>query len=273
VLKDLRNEVSQTLEDVAVAFLQVKEDSGKIIVGFANTNDKALGEKLINSTSQLANKSYTMKSSEKMLPKLTISNVPSDIVSHIPIPEANASPDDVGNYRKRVRECLAESIKRKNHALKPLIAEKHTLEVVYFDHIRNGNYMTVAIKVSPAIRMSLINAQGGRLFIGNGCHPFHDRYHFKVCYHCQSIGHKSFDCPKKDDPPTCLYCAKDHTSKDCPNKEDRTKRNCSKCAQSTTEKFAKNSHSHNSASPICPITQREMKRLENNTDFVSKNVM
>ena len=272
-VKDMRNEVTEVLKDMGVAFLKVNEDSGKLSVGFANKNDKAQAEKLISSTSQLANKNYSMKSSEKMLPKLTITNVPSDIINRIPTPDPSAPAAEASNYRKLVKECIVESIKCKNHALKPLIADNHTLEVVYVDHSSNGRNLTVAIKVSPAIRMALMNAQGGRLFIGNGCHPFSDRYHFKVCYHCQCIGHKSFDCPKKEETPTCLYCAGDHHSKVCPDKQDLSKRKCSKCSQSRYARVVNGSHSHNSASPLCPITKREILRLENNTDLVSKNVM
>ena len=213
----------------------------------------------------LSNQNYTLKSSEKMLPKLTIENVCSEIFEGI--------SSESGNCRDLQKERIVDLIIRKNPCVKELVDAKHTLKVVFINNNQTGKLFTIGIKVSPAIRSTLINAQGGRLFLGNNCYPFIDRYHFKVCYHCQCIGHLSQECPKKEELPTCLYCSEGHKSKVCPNKKDLQKRNCAKCTHSKITKLVEDSHPHNATSLQCPIIQREMNRLQNNTELDSKNVM
>ena len=266
--KELQKEVSKNLKDVQVEFLKVNKDNGKMIVGFPNQKEKERGEKLIHEVSQLSSNNYTIKNSRKMLPKITIENVPCDIIDDV-------IPANTTDARKLQKEHIANLIKCKNPVVKDLVDAGHTLEVVFLKRYQQRNLLTIGIKLSPAIRNSLLNAQGGRLYISDRCYTFKDRYHFDVCYHCQDIGHISTStaCPQKDDPSTCLYCSERHKSVDCPNKRNLNVHSCARCSHSNVPNIANNSDTHNAASPNCPIIIREIKRLENNTELMSKNVM
>ena len=149
----------------------------------------------------------------------------------------------------------------------------HTVDVVYIKPYKVDSSLTVAIKVSPAVRLCIINEQGGRLFLGDRSYPIKDRYYVKVCYHCQGIGHISSECKKIKDDSCCLYCSGAHKSATCIYKRDIRKRNCARCSNSNVHKFSTEAHTHNAASPDCPMFLKEAKRLENNTELFSKNVM
>jgi hypothetical protein len=267
-VKDVAMKVSKNLEEVAVAFLKVHEGSGKVIIGFPNKLEKEKGEKLLKNIDQFTNNKYSMKSTDKMLPKLTVRNVSTDIIGHIDI----SDPKKV-ETRNAIKKCIRNSIMQKNRAVKNLEEKGHTLEIVYIEHLDNGRSLTLGIKVSPAIRFALMNDQGGRIFIGNQVHPFHDRYFYKVCYHCQSIGHFTKECPNIDDAPYCFYCSGRHRSKECTNKTKMAKMNCINCFKSSNTSIRADSYTHNAASHECPITIREVRRLENNTELVSLNVL
>jgi len=270
-VKSFAKKLSDNLKDVPVAFLKVNEDNGKVVAGFPNLAEKEKGEKLIKDAIQATNSNYAIKTTEKMLPKLTIWNVPIDIVDDIPN-NSNNSHSEKQATRDLIKERIVDSIKRKNHAIKHLVDDGHTVEVVYVEHTNDNTSLTLGVKVSPAIRLALINGQSGRIYIGDRAHQFSDRYHFKVCYHCQSIGHVSADCPRKHQPPVCFYCGESHKSKECTDKHNLSKRNCANCSKSQVPRIARESHTHNAASPNCPITIKEIKRLENNTDLTSKNL-
>ena len=64
-----------------------------------------------------------------------------------------------------------------------------------------------------------------------------------------------------------------HKSKECQCKRNIDKHCCAKCYSSNYSNDADNYRSHNAASPNCPVLIRELKRLESNTDLISKNVM
>ena len=260
----ISREISENLKDVQVQFMKVNKDRKKIIVGFPNKFEK---EKGIAANTKLSEENNCpIKSSEKMLPKLTVQNVSSEIFRGI---DSNSS-----DHRDLQKERVVDLILKKNPGVKALVENGHTLKAVYLksDNLL-AKYYTIALQVSPAIRSNLINAQGGRLFIGNQCYPFSDRFHYKVCYHCQEIGHMSDKCPSSTKAPVCLYCSLDHKSKECLHKKDHTKHNCAPCSKSNVDKLVRNSHTHNAASPDCPVAQREIKRIQNNTEFLSKNVM
>ena len=257
-------EISKNLGDVQVQFMKVHNNKKKIIVGFPNKQEK---EKGIAANKKLSeDKNCAIKSSEKMLPKLTVQNVSSEIFRGI--------DTEVEGYRDEQKTRVVDLILKKNPGVKALVDEGHTLKSVYLksDNLLGKNY-TVVLQVSPAIRCNLINEQGGRLFISNQCYPFSDRFHYKVCYHCQEIGHMSDKCPNSSEPPVCLYCGCNHRSKQCPDKKNPDNHNCVLCSKSNIERLANNSHTHNATSLDCPINQREIRRIQNNTDYVSKNVM
>ena len=64
-----------------------------------------------------------------------------------------------------------------------------------------------------------------------------------------------------------------HKSADCRKKSQTDSHRCAKCYHSNIDRLVKGHNTHNSASDSCPVIQREIKRLENNTELASKNVM
>ena len=149
----------------------------------------------------------------------------------------------------------------------------HTLDVVYINYSENNQKLTVALKVSPSIRNALFQTQQGHVYIGNSSLPIEDRFFFKQCFHCQEIGHFSSDCPKSADSPVCFYCMGPHQSKNCSKKRTKSDHCCSKCYNSKVPSEKSNCKSHNAADPQCPVILREIQKIVNNTDTISKNVM
>ena len=135
--------------------------------------------------------------------------------------------------------------------------------------------MTIGLKVSPAIRLALINEQNSMIYLGNRRYQVTDRFHVKNCYHCQQIGHTSADCEqaKNNKPPTCLYCMGHHRSANCPNKQNFSLHCCGRCHSSNLSNDVKYYKTHNAGSLECPVMVREVNRLATHTDIVSKNIM
>jgi len=152
-----------------------------------------------------------------------------------------------------------------------LHSQGHTLSVVYLKKISDHQY-TIILKVSPAIRSAILN-QDGRIYLGNTVYPFSDRFHVEQCYHCQQLGHTSKNCPDTGKRPVCMYCMESHKSSDCTKKKNHSQHRCARCIASPVGNDAENALTHNAASPSCPLIVRESKRLAQNTDFTSKNVM
>ena len=271
-VKALENEVSNNLSNIQVDFLK-SNSKGKIFVGFPNKDEKNKGEMLIaNNISKVSDAEdnddgFVMKTQDKMLPKLSLDNVPVSIFSHI---ESTISSNE---KRELQKAHILDCIKLKNPGVKDLLEAGHTVKVVYLNPNNSGNSLTVAIKVSPAVRLCIMNNQCGRLFLGDTSFPIKDRYYVKVCYQCQEIGHISNDCPKKEQSSCCLYCGGSHKSATCESKKDDAKKKCARCSNSSIKRFVDESNSHNAASHECPIMKKEVLKLESNTELVSKNVM
>ena len=148
------------------------------------------------------------------------------------------------------------------------------MKVVFIQRGLVGRHnLTIGLKVSPAIRSALWDTQRGAVYLGNNSYPFSDRFHIRQCYHCQLLNHVSDDCPHKSTSPVCLYCMGSHNSRNCMVKHDTSKHCCAKCSASDVHAFSLNYRTHNSSSSDCPIYQRELQRVQNMTDFTSKNIM
>ena len=133
--------------------------------------------------------------------------------------------------------------------------------------------ISIGLKVSPAIRTLILTKQNGYMYLCSVRRPVSDRLHLRQCYHCQLLGHMSYNCPKKTERPVCLYCMGDHVSKECRVKYNTDKHSCAKCLSSKFDSDRNNSATHNSASLDCSVQVRELNRLASMTDFASKNVM
>ena len=175
--------------------------------------------------------------------------------------------------REAEKKAVINEICSKNQDVNDLVKLGHTLQVVYMSTPSPRGTFSVGLKVSPSIRMLLLDTSNGFVFIGDKRITVKDRFFVKQCYHCQLFGHVSTDCPQKLSLPTCLYCMGPHRSSSCPNKHNISSHSCAKCSASTIHGDVAGHKTHNSSSTNCPVYQRECKRLVQVTDFTSKNVM
>lgn len=267
--ENIKETVTKNLKGIQISFLKVNDKSKKIAVGFPDPKARDEGIKVINKNDQLESLGYAAKNSTKMLPKIIINYVPSDILDDID--KTNLNSDMIRDAEK---QHIVNLILDKNPCVQNLVNEGHTLNVVFLNQSKFDHHLTIAVKTSPAIRTALIEKQRGAIYIANGSYQIKDRYHYIQCYHCQLLGHISGpDCPNTSKSSVCLYCMGKHKSKECQFKRNIDKHCCAKCYSSNYSNDADNYRSHNAASPNCPVLIRELKRLESNTDLTSKNVM
>ena len=268
LLNKVKKSVETKLKRLPVEFVRPNSNSKKIALGFKTSELRTEAESLINSDNDLASSGYTCKPVNKMLPKISLFNVSSDVFD-----EVDRSSEDEDQIKQLEKLAVIEKILDKNDDVRALHSEQHTLQVVYLKKITEHQY-TIVLKVSPAIRAALIK-QGRRIYVGSTVHYFTDRFHVQQCYHCQKIGHTSGKCPEIASAPVCMYCMGKHKSSNCtPDvKKNPSVHRCARCLASTHGNDAELGLTHNAASPNCPLIKRELKRLEQNTNFTSKNAM
>ena len=266
-VEKVKKMVTSTLKNVQVSYINVNDKSGRISVAFPDTATRDTGAKSINEKGKLSSLGYSSRNATKMLPKITLNNVSSDLLDEIIIEGKNT--DQIRNLEKQL---IIDSILEKNPCIKTLVDEGHTLSVVFLSKSAVGSNLTIGLKVSPAIRSTILDIQRGAIYLSNNSYPFKDRFYFKQL-NCQLIGHTSLDCPDNTKLPVCLYCMGGHKSSGCSLKNKASEHCCAKCLSSNHSNDAENYTSHNSASDNCPVVLHELKRLANNTELISKNVM
>ena len=214
--------------------------SGGVVVKFPNERSKKAASTLISSNLGLAE--ITVSEPKKMLPKMTLLDIPTSL------------PD----------EEIIGSILDKNTKIKQLTENGHTLSLV-FARTREGRKMAV-LRVSPEVRADIVG-NGNRIFLGLSSCRIYDRFWANQCRHCQKFGHSTERCPTKSDSPVCGFCAKDHLSASC------TDKSILKCANCFSQGRPLATCQHSTSSKDCPVLTLERKRIMENTDFgPSKNV-
>ena len=141
-----------------------------------------------------------------------------------------------------------------------------TMKVMFSSQYKNceGKKNTV-FRCSPKLRALIIKQK--RLYIGwNKCNCY-DRFYFKVCYHCNGFNHYAKHCSQKEQPPTCLYCVKNHKSMDCPTKQDKSTHQCCNCLKSSYSVYQSQAHTPNASSYLCPLIEKQKQLRIKNTDF------
>ena len=259
--------VESQLQGTQTEFIHTNTTSMKVSIGFKNADIRDKGESIMKSDSgKLLSHDYELKSASKMLPKITLYNVSTDILDEV---DTTGTKEVV---RERAKKMIITKVLAKNECIANLHTnQRHTFDVVFLSDYVDKQVMTVGFKVSPAIRTSIIQEQNGTVYLGNTRYSFKDRYHVKICYHCQMLGHISKDCTSRK--AACLYCMDNHESKSCKERHNRNMYQCARCLASRIPGDAENCRTHNGADPRCPVVVREMNRREANTDFVSKNRM
>ena len=203
---------------------------------FPHGEAKAGAKALMGSSADFTD--VTVSEPKKMLPKMTLLDVPSSL------------PDGE----------IISGILDKNPQIKESRNAGHTLTLV-FSRVRDGKKMAV-LKMFPEVR-NAIAPSGNRVFLGlTSCRAF-DRFWATQCRHCQKFGHTKERCPTKDTSPACGFCAGPHTSLNCPDKS------VLKCVNySSVDSPAERCH-HSASSFDCPVMISERNRVMENTDFGS----
>ena len=266
-MNKVKKEVEKILKDTQVEFVRTKPNSMNIIVGFKNADLRNTSIAAIESTAVLNDSGYLARCSNKMLPKISLFNIPEEVLDDV---------DRTGNtsqVRASKKQAIVDKILAKNPGVARLKNMGHTLEVVYINCNDETKLMTVGLKVSPAIRCIIDEQQQGNVYLGNGRYRYKDRFYIKHCFHCQMIGHVSNDCPDKDKASVCMYCMGRHRSSNCSLKSDDSQFHCARCIASPHSTEAENGNNHYAGDRKCPSMLREIERLKSNTEFQSKNVM
>ena len=252
---DLRKSMSDKLAHVKVLFSHFNRKTGKIVVGFPNEQSQDTAVGLLNDVVSLC--CYELYTPEKMLPKLTLHNVPLDFN----LADTNSSGLE---QRDLVKGQIWQTIVDKNEGVKTLIENGSVLEIVYF---RKHKYSsTVAIKVSPDIRLYILEKLNAKLFLFSSCCRASDRCHYQQCYHCLKYGHIAKDCPKANEAPICMYCAELHDSRNCTKRNSAVDYRCYNCLHSKKP----TNFNHCACSPNCPTALAVSNRIQLNTQLEVK---
>ena len=256
----LRRTISEKLNNIKVSFSHFNPKTGKVVIGFPNQKSKSSASIILKDISELwCFESYTPA---KMLPKLTIHNVPLDF----DLPENNSTENaDVYTQRDLVKGKIWQTIIDKNEGVRSLVENGSTLEIVYF---KQRNYTaTVAVKVSPDIRLHILDKCDSKLYIFSGRCKISDRCHYQQCFHCLKFGHILKDCPRATHPPVCKFCTEAHDGKSCPKKDLPNEYKCANCKHSKSPHISKAFNTHSAASRDCPSVLSIVDRIQRNTLF------
>ena len=248
-----------------VPFSYAKKDdvSKKIILRFPSKKDANIGKELLKSCNIVNDHGYLVVDAKKIYPKITVSNVPNYLVSHIESDKESLTPTA---YREQLKDFMKTKLLEKNDYIKDLTRTgEKTFEIVFINV--GKDYTTLGIKVSPIIRDYLMVNK--RIYIGNTSCPIYDRFFIKQCFRCQKLGHISNDC--KEDHSVCMYCSATHPTSSCPNKKNKELFKCRNCAHSKDPKVKTCCDTHHSGSFECPVIMQERKRQQDRTDY-SKNL-
>ena len=229
------NNLRDTLKSVRVKSCHERR-SGNVVMKFPDAEAREEARALVGSSADFQD--ITVSEPKKMLPKMTLLDVPS------------ALPDTE----------IVPGILEKNPKIKELVDAGHTLTLL-FARVNDSKKMA-ALKMSPDVRTTIVR-NGNRVFLGlTSCRTF-DRFWATQCYHCQRFGHTKERCPVKSASPVCGFCAGSHISLDCPDKRVLKCVNCFALGNQPER-------CHHSASSLdCPVMISERKKAMENTDFGS----
>ena len=266
----LRRTISEKLNDVKVSFSHFNPKTGKVVIGFPNEKSKTSAATILKDVAGLwCFESYMPT---KMLPKLTIHSVPLDF--ELP-PTTSSENTDAHAQRDLVKDKIWQTIIDKNEGVRSLVESGSTLEIVYF---KQRDYTaTVAIKVSPEIRLHIFDKCDSKLYMFSGRCKASDRCHYQQCYHCLKFGHIIKDCPSSADLPVCKFCTDRHDGKTCSKKDMPSEHKCANCKQSKSLEISRSYNTHCATSRDCPSAMSIVDKIQRNTLFAlpqdnSKNV-
>ncbi len=253
--------IDKEFKNVQFTLVKKNKINKKIILGFPTEKEAEDGKELLKTLKTVQDNKYVMSDAKKMLPKITIANVPNYLVSQI-VAEKNKMTPDV--YRQELKTYLLGRILDKNETIKEFKENGKIFDIVYVNV--GKKFTTLGVKVSPVVREDILFNRG--VYVGNTRCPIYDRFFIKQCFKCQKVGHISIDC--KEAHVICMYCSGSHQTGTCPNKLDTSQFRCRNCAQSNDPAVKFLCTSHHSGSNDCPTIIKERVRLQERTDY-SKN--
>ena len=261
-LGKVEEQVNSMFRNVPTNSIKNSAKSKKIVMVFPSEIDKENGRKVLETHPDVQSNNLTLSDAKKMFPKITATNIPNYLVSHI-LSDTNLN---VPEKREKLRTCIEQLFMEKNAHVQDLVSNHgRTFQIVYVNS--GDNYTTVGIKVSPDIRHFLIEKQW--IYIGNTRCKVKDRFDLKQCFKCQRIGHISTQC--KEDNAICMFCGASHMTRNCPHKQSQDQHRCTNCSHSNIEEFKNMCHTHHSGAESCPIILLEKDNLRRKTEY-SKNM-
>ena len=264
-LNETKQSVSKILKSVPVINMKENIRDKKVVIQLPSVENKQLAKELLLKSPMVKNSNIIVDDTKKMLPKITVANIPNYIFSDID-PKSNTNNVNSQSDRELMKSILKQGFMDKNEDVRKLVEEENkTFDIVF---VKTGyTYTTAGIKVSPIIRKLLLDQ--GFVYIADTRSKVTDRLDLKQCFNCQRLGHISTDC--HDRGVTCMYCSASHRTGACPEKLNRDKHRCVNCSHSEEESLKSNCHTHHSGEETCPIIMEALDKVRCNTEY-SKNI-
>lgn len=252
--------IGDQLMTVPMNFLKEKHYRGRIIIGFPTNNDKEKAKSLLSSCPEIISNGFVVNDAKKMLPKLTVTNIPNYVASEL---SKNIQSSSSYDYRQNIKKHFFDKIMEKNTDISEAIRNGDSFEIIYVNV--GKEYSSIGIKVSPKLHQLIMCKSN--IYIGNSKCNVTDRFDIRQCFRCQKLGHTSKNCKESI---ICMYCSASHQTRTCPEKKNYQSHRCRNCAQSKNPVHKSNCNTHHSSSQKCPSIIKEVQRLRMCTDY-SKN--
>ena len=215
-----------------------KTNTGSLVVKFPTAEAKSEASDLMSSCFE-NNNDFVVSQPKKMLPKMTLTGIPSSF------PEGE----------------IIDGILNKNKKIKNLCEEGLHLSLLFVKQKEQSEHKVAVLKMAPDIRKAVIET-GGYVYLGLSRYRAYDRFWVLQSFHCQRFGHIATKCPSKNEAPVCVYCAGHHKSPDCP---DMSNPKCVNCSSRAAPGVSCN---HYALSPDCPMMALQRNMVMEGTDFL-----
>ena len=208
-LAEVMKAVEKKFVHIPLTFLKLSDNGKKVLIGFPSEELKENGKSALNEYTEVCENRLAVTEAKKMYPKVTVTNVPNYLLSHIMNDKHNLS---VPEYRDKLKEYLKLKFLEKDEFISQQVQNDNKMFSIVYVNV-GKEYTTLAIKLSPIIRTHLMNNHKQWIYIGNTRCKVTDRFNVKQCFKCQRIGHISTDCTESH--PICMYCSASHSTHTC----------------------------------------------------------
>ena len=128
-------------------YLRTNKKSNKIVISFPTDADKEKGKTVLAATTEISSLNVKVQEAKKMLPKVTVTNIPNSLLSSLHSDKPSLSLID---YRAKVKELLETKFLEKNSEIQNLVTKQGQMFKIVF--VKTGrDSTTVGIKVSAVI--------------------------------------------------------------------------------------------------------------------------